>query len=52
MACHILGEIPVHRAALPRHQVGELAQGIGELLRVTQWAERPERPALARRAAG
>ena len=40
----VLGEVPVDRAALPGHQVGELAQCIGELLRV---AERSQRPASA-----
>ena len=33
---HVLGQIPVDRAALPGHQVGELAQCIGKLLRVAQ----------------
>jgi hypothetical protein len=46
---HVLGQVPVDRAALPGQQVGELPQRVGELLRV---AHRPERargpPAAAR----
>ena len=37
---HVLGQIPVDRAAAVGQQVGELAQRVGELLRV---AHRPER---------
>ena len=44
---HVLGEIPVDRAALPGHQVGELAQGVGELPGV---AHRPEWSLAAERA--
>ena len=43
----VLGQVPVHRAALPGHQIGELAQRVGELLRVAHGAERAhaaERP--------
>src|SRR6202034_4840902 len=40
----VLREVPVDRAALPGHQVRELAQRIGELLRV---AERSQRSAGA-----
>ena len=39
---HVLGQVPVHRAAPPGHQVGELAQRVRELLRVAQRAERAE----------
>src|SRR6185437_3104938 len=46
---YVLGELPVHRPALPGHQVSELAQCFRELLRVP---ERAERPALGWRAAG
>jgi hypothetical protein len=49
---HILGEVPVHRAALPGHQVGELAQGVSELLRVTERPERAQVATFAARAAG
>ena len=46
---HVLGEIPVDRPALPGHQVGELAQGVGELLRVAQRSQRSRRPSRAAR---
>ena len=53
---HVLGEVPVDRPALPGHQVGELAQGVGELLRVAQRPERSHRsrrpPRAARAPAG
>jgi hypothetical protein len=39
---HVLGQVPVHRTALPGHQVGELAQCVSELLRVTERAERAQ----------
>ena len=49
---HVFGEVPVHRAALPGHQVRELPQGVSELLRVTERPERARVAALATRAAG
>ena len=41
---HVLGQVPVDRAALPGHQVGELAQRVGELLRIAQRAQRAAAP--------
>ena len=41
----VLGQIPVDRAALVGHQVRELAQRLGELLRVAHRAERAQPPA-------
>ena len=46
---HVLGQIPVDRAALPGQQVGELAQRVGELLRVAHRPERPLGPEARRR---
>jgi hypothetical protein len=45
---HVLGQIPVDRAALPGQQVSELAQGVGELPGI---AHRPEWSLAAERAA-
>ncbi len=45
---HVLGQVPVDRAALPGHQVGELPQGVRELLRVAERA----RPGPTRGPAG
>ena len=48
---HVLGQVPVDRAALPGHQVGELPQGVRELLRVTERPAGPERATGPRRPA-
>ena len=42
---HVLGQVPVDRAAAVGQHVGELAQRVGELLRVAHRPERPHRPA-------
>ena len=47
MPGHVLGQVPVDRAAAVGQQVGKLAEGVGELPRV---AHRPERPEGAARA--
>jgi hypothetical protein len=44
---HVLGEIPVDRAAAPGQHVGELPERVGELSWIAHRPERPERPARA-----
>ncbi len=46
----VLGQVPVDRAALVGHQVGELPQRLGELLRVAERAAGPDRLRPARTA--
>ena len=51
LPCDVLGKVPVDRAPLPRQQVGELPQGVGELLRISHRAKRPHTAERIHRAA-
>ena len=42
---YVLGQVPVDRAALPGHQVGELAQRVRELLGIAERVRGSERAA-------